>query len=251
MKANARSYANVWGMLQRPANRVDGNRILSVLAVREPKSPLFSRLRPVTLSCEQVLAAASAPVDYGYFFIKGMACGLSLMSNGATTADFIIGPEGFAGLPLLFGSITAQPVMVVMKIPGVAMRIDADVFLKEFNKPGCFQEVMRRYGLAQVASITQVAACNTLHCLEERLACWLLLAADRVGTDFTLTHEAIAHVLGNRRPTVSLQMERFERVGLIAGSYGRIRIRNRPRLEKLACECYEIHRKLVENTFAI
>ena len=80
--------------------------------------------------------------------MKGLLSGLALLC--------------VAGLPLLFSSITAQPETVVMKIPGAAMRIDVNTLLMEFNKQGCFQLVMRRYGLAQVASITQVAACNTL-----------------------------------------------------------------------------------------
>ena len=232
---------------------INGNRILSVLAL-EGTHPIFSRLISVPLTARQVLAAPSASLNYGYFITKGMACGLTVMKNGATVTDHLIGPEGFVGFSLLFGVlndqtlIKIQPVTVV-QVPGNALRIDAAAFIEEYNRPGSFQDIMRRYALARMAAITQTAACNTIHCIRERMACWLLLTADRVGTNVPVTHEAIAQMLGTRRATLSVQVEAFQRMGLITCGYKLIQIKDRSELEKVACECYEVHRQIMERVF--
>jgi CRP-like cAMP-binding protein len=225
------------------------NRILSALAARNASDALLARLVPVRLNSAQVLVTASTFIRYGFFITEGMACHLTVMKNGVTTAAEIIGPEGFVGLPLTFGKSSAQPVTVACRIAGTAMRIDADVFLNEFNKRSLFRDLMRRYTSSRMASIIQTAACNGVHSVPQRMACWLLRISDRVGSDFKLTHETFAQMLGNRRATVTAQAEAFEGLGYISYRYGRIRIENRRDLETIACECYDIHRKAVEDVF--
>jgi CRP-like cAMP-binding protein len=176
-----------------------------------------------------------------------MACGATLMKNGITTADELLGPEGFVGMPLLFGSSKMQPVTVIVKIVGTALRIDASAFLHEFNKGGIFGDIMRRYVFSRMVSLIQTAACNTVHCIQERMASCLLGTADRVGGEFKLTHESIAEILGNRRATVTTQLEAFRRLKLISCGYGRIKVENRREFENLACECYEFRKNAFEN----
>ncbi len=51
--------------------------------------------------------------------------------------------------------------------------------------------------------VTQIAACNRLHEVDERLARWLLMSADRVGSNSVpLTQEFLAQMLGTRRSSV-------------------------------------------------
>jgi hypothetical protein len=46
---------------------------------------------------------------------------------------------------------------------------------------------------------TQVAACNRLHEVKERLARWRLMSQDRVGGEVVpLTQEFLSHMLGSR-----------------------------------------------------
>jgi CRP-like cAMP-binding protein len=92
--------------------------------------------------------------------------------------------------------------------------------------------------------LMQTAACGRLHCIEQRLASWLLMCSDRVGThQVTMTHETIAQMLGSRRATVAMHAEIMQKAGMIKYTYGRIRILSRARLERAACECYEIQRQ--------
>jgi hypothetical protein len=58
----------------------------------------------------------------------------------------------------------------------------------EFDRNPTLQQVLYRYTYALMAQISQTAACNRFHKTEERLARWLLMTSDRVGSqDFALT----------------------------------------------------------------
>ena len=64
---------------------------------------------------------------------------------------------------------------------------------------------------------------------------------DRVGkTEFELTHEFLAEMLGSRRAGVSGVAFELKSAGLIDYRNGRMRIRNPEGLKKIACECYSL-----------
>jgi Mn-dependent DtxR family transcriptional regulator len=66
---------------------------------------------------------------------------------------------------------------------------------------------------------------------------------DRVGSsEFLLKQDFLAIMLGVQRPTVTLVMETLQDAGLMATTYGRIRVLKRRRLERASCECYEVIR---------
>jgi CRP-like cAMP-binding protein len=89
--------------------------------------------------------------------------------------------------------------------------------------------------------ISHAAACNRLHCAEERLSRWLLMSHDRVGTDeFAVTHEFLGRMLGARRATVTLSAGLLQAAGLIRYHHGRVTIVDRAGLEAVACECYGV-----------
>jgi CRP-like cAMP-binding protein len=87
---------------------------------------------------------------------------------------------------------------------------------------------------------TQLAACNRLHEVTERLARWLLMSHDRTGgTTLPLTQEFLAQMLGSRRASVTGAAGILQRKGAIEYSRGSVGILNRGKLEASACECYE------------
>jgi CRP-like cAMP-binding protein len=54
-----------------------------------------------------------------------------------------------------------------------------------------------RYSQEATMEVTQIAACNRLHDVEKRLARWLLMSHDRIGSDrLPLTQEFLAQMLG-------------------------------------------------------
>jgi CRP-like cAMP-binding protein len=101
---------------------------------------------------------------------------------------------------------------------------------------------------AQVAAMqtTQIAACNRLHEVDERLARWLLMCADRIGSNsIPLTQEFLGQMLGTRRSSVTVAAGILQKAGLISHTRGDVEIVDRPRLEEAVCECYTLMRRQI------
>ena len=74
----------------------------------------------------------------------------------------------------------------------------------------------------------------------ERLARWLLMSQDRIGSaTVPLTQEFLAHMLGTRRSSVSVAAGVLQKAGLITYTRGSVQIENRSGLMSASCECYE------------
>jgi CRP-like cAMP-binding protein len=89
--------------------------------------------------------------------------------------------------------------------------------------------------------VTQVAACNRLHEVHERLARWLLMCSDRVSSNhLALTQEFLGQMLGTRRSSVTVAAGILQTAGIITTARGDVKIVDRKKLEDAACECYGI-----------
>jgi Mn-dependent DtxR family transcriptional regulator len=92
-----------------------------------------------------------------------------------------------------------------------------------------------------IAQLSQNAACNRLHNINQRYARWLLEVRDRIQTDdLRLTQEFVGEMLGVRRATVTETAIRLEEQGLISVRRGLARIRDGEGLERVSCECYRV-----------
>lgn len=68
-----------------------------------------------------------------------------------------------------------------------------------------------------------------------------MLSLDRLsGNELSMTQELIANMLGVRREGVTDAAGKLQKMGVIEYSRGRITVIDRPRLEQLSCECYEV-----------
>ena len=118
-------------------------------------------------------------------------------------------------------------------------------------RSGAFYELLTRYTHAFVGVIMQSTACNAVHSIEQRLARWLLLAEDRMGTDqFPLTQEFVAMMLGANRSTVTVVAGTLQKAGLITYRRGRVSILQRDKLESASCECYRAATILLQSVTA-
>jgi DNA-binding MarR family transcriptional regulator len=106
---------------------------------------------------------------------------------------------------------------------------------------------LQQFSQVLAMQVTQIAACNRLHEVNERLARWLLMSADRIGSNSVpLTQELIAQMLGTRRSSVTVAAGMLQKAGLITYSRGDVKIINRRKLEAAACECYEIMQQQIK-----
>ena len=93
---------------------------------------------------------------------------------------------------------------------------------------------------AASAQTQQVAACNALHELEERLSRWLLQTRDLLRSDtLPLTQEFLSQMLGVQRSSVTLVARKLQEAGLINYRRGRIHVLDVEGLQDSCCECYE------------
>ena len=101
--------------------------------------------------------------------------------------------------------------------------------------------LMLRYTQALITQMAQTAVCNRHHSIDQQLCRWLLLSLDRLSGDhLIMTQELIANMLGVRREGVTEAAGRLQKQGVIEYHRGHIRVLNRPKLEALTCECYQV-----------
>lgn len=175
-----------------------------------------------------------------FFITSGMVSLLATTEDGSATQVGMVGDEGVVGVPALL-RIDKAPYQVMVQIPGTALRVRTDVFVKEFHRNGLLQDILLRYIHCLICQISQSAACNRFHTVEQRLSRWLLISQDKVNSkDLVLTQETLAHMLGATRTNVTKAAASLKLAGVIQYRHGRIHIINRPALEKLSCECYRV-----------
>jgi CRP-like cAMP-binding protein len=197
-------------------------------------------LEPVQLAPQSILHEAGEKIEFAYFLDEGLASLVVLTSDGHSVEVAIVGREGIVGTPLAVG-IHRGPYRAIMQIPGSGVRIKSEMLEDVMREAPGLRLMLNRYVLVQGLQIAQIAACNRLHEVEQRLARWLLMCQDRVGSDvLPVTHEFLAQMLGSGRPSVSLAAGILQKAGYIENLRGNVKILNRKKLESAACECYKV-----------
>lgn len=219
--------------------QIPGNRVLAHIPPREYRR-LQAQLEPVTLSFGQVLYEPGEAIRHVYFPIDCLISLLTAVDKRRSLEVGMVGNEGMAGMPFILG-VGMSGVRALVQGQGAALRMASGPFRIEFDRNRPLQQALFRYTHALMAQISQTAACNRFHETEARLARWLLMTRDRVGSDeFPLTHEFLAHMLGLRRVGVTEAASALKARNLISYHRGMIDIRNTKGLEASACPCYEM-----------
>ena len=217
------------------------NRVLARLPKAEI-ARLVPYLFPVMLAQGQILHEARRRVDHAYFLQDGLASIVATMNGGPSVEVGVVGNEGIIGLPVLLGT-ESMPNRTLIQIPGSGFRIKAQFLEEVLQRRGELRKRSQRYIHAHLVQVSQIATCNRLHEIAERLARWLLMCHDRIASDdLQITHQSLGDMLGAPRTTVTLAAGTLQRAGLVDYSRGRVTIVNRKGLEKATCECYGVIR---------
>jgi CRP-like cAMP-binding protein len=221
----------------------DGNHIYNQILLRLPaaeREMVFSKLELVRLKTHQVLHEPGDTLKSAYFVNHGLVSILSVFPDGKGVEVGLVGKEGFIGLPLVVGFRTA-PTRAITQIEGSAFRVDGESLAALLPKCPKLERDLQQFSQIMAMQVTQIAACNRLHEVNERLARWLLMSADRVGnSSLALTHELLSQMLGTRRSSVTVAAGMFQKAGIITHTRGDVTIVDREKLEESSCECYEI-----------
>lgn len=223
-------------------NNLHGREVHNMILLSLPAdecSSLFSKLEFVSLPTHTVLNEVGERIKFAYFMNDGLASVLSIMDDGKSVEVGLCGSEGFVGLPLAAG-FASSPTRIIVQVTGSAFRVSAADLNAALRVCPTLVTGINRFAQVLALQSAQVAACNRLHDIDERLARWLLMSQDRLGGDVVgLTQEFLAHMLGTRRASVTVAAGILQKAGIISYTRGSVKIVNREQLEDATCECYE------------
>jgi len=169
-----------------------------------------------------------------------------VLESGASAESAGVGNEGIVGISLFMGGNTT-PSSAVVQTAGHGYRLPGMILKEEFNRGGLIQHLLLRYTQALVTQMSQTAACNRHHSVEQQLCRWLLLTLDRVPMkELVMTQELVASMLGVRREGVTEAAGNLQRSGIISYRRGHISVLDRTGLEMHTCECYSVVKKEID-----
>jgi CRP-like cAMP-binding protein len=203
------------------------------------------RLKP-----HQVLHEAGEVITSVYFMNSGLGSVLTVQPDGKSVAVALIGKEGLVGVPVVFGFKT-DPLRVVIQGEATAYRIDVTRLRKILPECPALERHLQRFAMILAMQSTQLAACNRLHDVEERLSGWLLMSHERLNNEsMPLTHDFLAQMLGIRRSSVSVAASILQKAGMISYRSGNVTILDTSKLAEAACDCNQIIRRQRSNWLA-
>lgn len=213
------------------------NRLLAALPANEYEW-LLTELEPVKLTYGEVLYEPGERMRHVYFPSDCLVSLLTVVEGHRALEVGLIGREGMLGSRLALG-ITASSVRALVQGTGTAVRMKSARFLQGLQRSPGLQRALLLFIDALMSQVTQTAACNRFHTVEARLARWLLMTRERLpSSEFYLTQNFLADMLGVRRVGVTAAASTLQRRKLIRYRRGTIRILDQKGLEVAACSCY-------------
>lgn len=204
----------------------------------------YARLLPdlelVEMPLGWTMSESGDHVNYLHFPTSGIVSLIYSLEDGSSSETALVGNEGLVGISIFMGG-ESMPTSTEVQSAGHAYRLSRKVMKHEFSLGGQLQHVALLFTQALIAQTSQTAVCNQHHSLDQKMCRWLLMTLDRTDSNnLVVTQEAIGHLLGVRRESVTQVLGQFERDHLIARARGRIKVLDRSKLEKRVCECYDV-----------
>lgn len=224
-----------------------GNLILQSLPARDLQR-ISGQLHGVQLDFEQVLYEPGGSIRQVYFPVDCLVSLLTSVDRKRSLEVGMVGREGMAGMPFILG-VGISGARALVQGSGSALRMAVAPFRREFDRTPSLQRALYRYTFALMAQISQTAACNRFHGAEQRLARWILMSRERMGTDeIPMTQAFLASMLGLRRVGVTDAAGMLRRRGLIEYRRGVLRVLDVTGLEHASCSCHAAINALFERS---
>lgn len=218
------------------------NHLLAALPPEDFKR-LLPSLESVFLPLGEMIYEPGRHMYHAYFPTTSIVSLHYVTESGASAETAGVGNEGVVGVTIFMGGDTTSSSAVV-QTAGYAYRLEAHTLKQEFNRAGFMQGLLLRYTQALMTQMSQSAACNRHHSVEQRLCRWLLLTLDRCDSnELVMTQELVASMLGVRREGITEAAGNLQRAGFINSRRGHISVVERSGLEAAACECYAVVKK--------
>lgn len=218
------------------------NQLLAALPA-EDLQRLAPHLKYVHMPLHQVLYEQGAAVTQVFFPEKSMISLVSVLRSRRIEVG-VVGLEGMVSTSSFMGG-GVSPFETMIQVENGAWRLAVGILQEEFDRGGALQKLLLNYAQSLYIQVSQTAACNQLHSLDERLARWLLMTHDRAQRDLLeLKQEFLSMMLGVERSRVTLAAITLQEAEIIKYRRGKIAILSRSELERASCECYAIAKTL-------
>jgi CRP-like cAMP-binding protein len=215
-----------------------GNLLLALMSPRDLQR-IRKKLELVDFRADELLHSMHSAVEHVYFPTTGVLSARTIMANGCSLELASIGHDGMVGLTAVAGA-GVSPYDVRVQIPGTGFRLSVAALAEELDQNGSLRDILRRYFDGFSYQMALQIACSGLHSVRKRCCRKLLSLHDQLAVDdLPVTHESLAHSLGVRRASVTVELQAMHRKRLIFNSRAHVKLLDRPRLESAACECYQ------------
>jgi CRP-like cAMP-binding protein len=170
-------------------------------------------LRPMELGHGAVLFRAQETIDHVYFPFGGVVSLVVGLSSGQFVEAGMFGLNTAIGAAAtLDGSIALN--QAIGQVAGAGVAGESGVLKKLAAQSETLRDAFVRHEQVVTAQIQQVAACNALHELEERLSRWLQQTRDLLQSDtLPLTQDFVAQMLGVQRSSVTIVAGKLQEAG--------------------------------------
>jgi CRP-like cAMP-binding protein len=194
----------------------------------------------VELSLGQVISEPGCELDFAYFPLTAIVSLLYVMNDGESAEIALVGNDGMLGITLFMGG-DSTTIRAVVQSKGMAYRLPASELVAAVGRGGATLRLLLLYTQSLLTQMTQTAACNRHHTLNQQFSRWLLLSFDRLrGNDMVMTQKLISKMLGVKSDEVTAAAQALSASGAIAYQDGRITLLDRGALERTSCECYQV-----------
>ena len=213
------------------------NHILASLPA-EDYERILPDLKLIDMPLGLTMSESGDHISYLDFPVSGIVSLMYSLEDGSTSETALVGCEGMIGISIYMGG-ESMPSSTEVQTAGQAYRLSRKVMKREFALGGKLQHLSLLFAQALICQTSQTAVCNQHHSVEQQMCRWMLMSLDRLKTDeLLITQEAVGRLLGVRRESVTQTVSLLQKDDLIQRGRGRIKILDRVKLEKRACECY-------------
>ncbi len=218
-------------------SQLSQNALLSVLLAAD-RDRLEPHMLALDMPADSVLVHAGQNVVDTWF-----PCGPSLAAfcvtnaEGASVDVGFVGREGAIGGIVSNGQIPAYATSVV-RVPGPFLRIKTSALEQLKIESLAIRHWFSRYSDCLLAQVFQTSACNATHTIRQRVAKLILSGSARMGaTEFAMTQEQLADMLGVGRTFVNRVVGALRREGVIDTKRGLLIVRDPSALKTISCTC--------------
>ena len=200
---------------------------------------LRPHLKSLQLRQGAVIYRAEETIEQVYFPHTGVISLVVGLTSGQFVEAGMLGRNCAVGAAApLDGAIST--LQAIAQVESAGMTAETAVVNRLVKESETLRIALVRNDKSASAQTQQVAACNALHELEERLSRWLLQTRDLIRSDtLPLTQEFLSQMLGVHRTSVTLVARKLQEAGLINYRRGRIHILDVEGLQDSCCECYD------------